>query len=90
MPTKKSPGIWSIHRREIIAAMVVILLFTIFVGQKRTTSVEFNFAETQMTIAGPKGAPDPIIVDYEDIKAISLKSNLELGNRETGLDSTSC
>lgn len=90
MPAEKPQGVWSAHRREIIAALVVIVLFTMFAGQWKPDGMEFDFGETQMTITGPEGAPAPVTLAYTDICAISLRSNLELGSREEGLDNSSC
>ena len=87
MKAKKNQSIWSVRRREIIAALAVIVLFTIFTAQRRTDGVEFDFGQTQLTIFGPKGASAPVTVDYMSIRSISLRSDLEPGRCEGGLDS---
>lgn len=90
MPAEKLRSIWSAHRREMIAALVVIVLFTIFAGRWKPDGIEFDFGETQMTITGPEGAPAPVTLAYTDVCAISLRPDLDLGSREEGLDNSSC
>lgn len=88
MPAVEKQTIWSIHRREIIAALAVIILFTIFTTQRRTDGVEFDFEQTKLIISGPEGASAPVAVDYTLIRSISLRSDLELGTCENGVDSS--
>lgn len=88
MPAVKKQNIWSVHRREIIAALVVIILFTIFTTRRQADGVEFDFGQIQMIIYGPKGASAPVTVDYTSIRSISLRSDLDLGVCENGVDSS--
>jgi len=88
MPAVKKQNIWSVHRREIIAALVVIVLFGIFAVQRKSDGVEFDFEQAQLVITGPEGASAPVAVDYTLIRSISLRSDLELGVCESGEDSS--
>lgn len=88
MPAVKRQNIWSVHRCEIIAALVVIVLFSIFAGQRKSDGVEFDFEQAQLIITGPEGASAPVAVDYTLIRSISLRSDLKLGISENGVDSS--
>ena len=90
MSEQKPRSIWSTYRREIVVALIIIVLFTLFAGRGRQQGVEFQFEESQMTIIGPSGAPEPVVVDYADIRSISHCTGLELGDCESGLDTASC
>ena len=83
-------SVWSTHRRELAAALILIVLFTLFTGYRKEQGVELQFGESQMTITGPGGAPAPIVLDYADIRAISQCTGLEIGTYESGLDTASC
>ena len=89
-PKNLEAGIWKRCQKEIIVALVIIFLFTVWMGSARNSGVEFQFGEEQMSILGPSGAPGPVVVDYTDILALYQRSGLELGSGESGLDTNKC
>ena len=89
MPEKKPRGLLGAYRREIVVALLIIVLFTVFVGRGQADVVGFQFGESQMTISGPEGT-EPVTLDYAGIRAMSQRSGLELGSCVDGLDTAAC
>ena len=89
MSAEKPRSVWNANRREIVAVLAVVVLFSIFAGQWKSNGVEFEFGETQMTITGPEGAPAPVTLAYAEIHSATLQEDLDLGSMEDGLDDSS-
>lgn len=85
-PRKWNSAQW----RNWIFILILIVCVTVFYGMKGSETVNFAFEEDGVTLTGPKDAPFSVTIDYDDISSVSEITELDAGDKLTGVDTDRC
>lgn len=71
-------------KRYITSAVCLVLILFIASRIQNISSCEIDFQRDQMVISGPDGT-DPIVIDYQVIRSITLLDSYNAGNPVSGI-----
>lgn len=80
----------SAQRWNVVIAIALILVVTLFGWGKDEMPVTYQFGEAGMTVTGPEDAPFAVELSYKDIISVSEAGELDTGDNLTGVCTDKC
>jgi hypothetical protein len=77
-------------RRNLICLVVILVGFTLFSLFSGGGTPTCAFGETALTLTGPDEGSVPVVINYEEIRSLSLTDDLDLGTFVDGANTTNC
>lgn len=81
---------YGFYRRNIIFALLVIAVFSVWYFTHRSETVSFDFQEDFFTVTGVNAETFQLRIPYETVSGMRLESGLDLGETEEGSNTGHC
>lgn len=89
MPALKAYKMSSAQKRNIVAGLLVLVIFSFFYWRSHIEPVVWKFDESCMTLTAPDGELS-VTVAYQDINLVSEITELDAGTNLTGICTDQC